>query len=54
MSDVLQFHGHHSYFRKDYHMLLAVKEDEIQPPHRKLGQNSNNSKIKIFLQSKKK
>ena len=25
----LQFHGHHSYFRKDFHMLLAVKEGEI-------------------------
>ena len=24
----LQFNGHHSYFRKDCQMLLAVKEDE--------------------------
>ena len=25
----LQFHGHLSYFRKDFQMLLAVKEGEI-------------------------
>ena len=31
MSDAreLQFHGHHPYFRKDFQMLLAVKEVEI-------------------------
>ena len=34
----LQFHGHHSYFRKDFQMLLAVKKGEIYPPHRALGQ----------------
>ena len=33
----LQFHGHHSYFRKDFQMLLAHKEGEIQFPHRALG-----------------
>ena len=34
----LQFHGHHSYFRKDFHMLLAVTvmEGEIKPPYRTL------------------
>ena len=26
---VMQFHGHHSYFRSDIQMLLAVKEGEI-------------------------
>ena len=25
----LQFHGHHSYFRKDFHMLLAAMEGVI-------------------------
>ena len=25
----LQFHGHHSYFRKDFQMLLADKKGEI-------------------------
>ena len=25
----LQFHVHHSYFRKDFHMLYAVMEGEI-------------------------
>ena len=26
---ILQFHGHHSYFRKDFQMLVAAKEGEI-------------------------
>ena len=25
----LQFHEHHSYFKKDFQMLVAVKEDKI-------------------------
>ena len=25
----LQFHGHHSYFRKDFQMMLAHKKGEI-------------------------
>ena len=33
----LQFHGHHSYFRKDFQMLLAHKKGEISFPHRALG-----------------
>ena len=37
-SCTLQFHGHHSYIRKDFQMLLAVKEEEISPPHRVLAQ----------------
>ena len=38
MTDViLQLHGHYLYFRKDFQMLLGVKEGEIQPPHRTLG-----------------
>ena len=28
----------HTYFRKDFQMLFAVKEAEISPPHRALGQ----------------
>ena len=24
--DTLQFHGHHSYFRKDFQILLTLKE----------------------------
>ena len=36
----LQFHGYHSYFRKDYQMLLAENEAEIYPPHRALGKYS--------------
>ena len=26
---ILQFHGHHSYFRKHFQMLVAAKEGEI-------------------------
>ena len=33
----LQFHGHHSYFRIDFHMQLAVNIGHIQPPHCTLG-----------------
>ena len=32
-----RFHGHHSYFRKYFQMLLAHKKGEIQFPHRALG-----------------
>ena len=32
MSD-LQFHRHHSYFRKDFQMLFEHKKGEIQFPH---------------------
>ena len=35
---ILQFHRHHSYFRKDFQMLLTVKEDEIQPQQHALDQ----------------
>ena len=28
----------HTYFRKKFQMLFAVKEAEISPPHRALGQ----------------
>ena len=38
MSDACEtanVHGHHSYFRKDFQMLLA---DEIYPPHRALSE----------------
>ena len=34
----LQFHGHHSYLRKDFQMLLTVNIGHVQPPHRALGQ----------------
>ena len=34
--ETFTFHEHHSYFRKDFQMLLAVKEGEIWPPHRSL------------------
>ena len=27
----------HSYFRKDFQILLAVKEGDNKPPHRALG-----------------
>ena len=38
IAEKLQFHGHNSYFRKDFHLLLAVKEGEIQSRHRALEQ----------------
>ena len=31
------FHGHHSYFKTDFQMMLAAKEGEILPPHLALG-----------------
>ena len=34
----LQFPGNNSYFIKDFQMLFAVKEGEIQTPNRALGQ----------------
>ena len=33
----LQFHGHHTYFRKDIQMLLTLKEGHMYPPQRALG-----------------
>ena len=29
ISDKMPFHGHHSYFRKDFKMLIAHKKSEI-------------------------
>ena len=33
----MQFHGHHSYFRKDFQMLVGAKEGELLSPPRALG-----------------
>ena len=41
MSDACEtanLYGYHSYFRKDFKMLLAINMCHIQRPHRALGQ----------------
>ena len=43
----LQFPGHHSYFRKDFQMLLAVNEGEIYRHSVHLVTHSNNKTKKI-------
>ena len=34
----LQFHGHHSYFRKDFQMIIVGKVGHVQLQHHALGQ----------------
>ena len=48
----LQFHRHHSYFRKDFQMLLAIKEGIIYPPHHTLGQIKQQQNKNLSLISK--
>ena len=51
---MLQFAKHHSYFRKDFQMLLAVNEGVMKSPHCALGHIwQQQSKKKIFQKLKK-
>ena len=45
----LQFRWYHSYFRKDFQMLLAVNTDHVLPPHRALGQVLQQQTKKFFF-----
>ena len=42
----LQFHGHHSYFRNDFQMLIAVNIGYVLPPYYALGSNNKVKKKK--------
>ena len=51
MSVKLQFaHGHHSYFRRDFQMLLANKKGEIYEGHSRINDNEFISR-KVLLES---